>query len=169
METLHMSRKERSICFIAGKSWCGGNGRSGRSARLSRWRHGGCAGWLENQLSREAVLFTSAAGRTIDQEDREALTSQLALSVSVRMVAELRKYDELPDGPLKADAWQKLVWSLTLLRRGEFYAGKLKLEQDKLPPRKETGQETLNDQQMRERSRLIMGQRGPHWNNFTPQ
>jgi hypothetical protein len=106
---------------------------------LSYWRHGGYAGWLENQHGKEALLIAAAAGRGIDQADREGLNNHVAFALTARMVLEMRKFDELPEGPLKSAAWKELVWSLTLLRRGEFYAGKLRLEQAKLEAHQKTG------------------------------
>jgi hypothetical protein len=139
---------------------------------LSQWRRGGYVGWLENQRAKGAISILGAAGRNIDQGERDAMTSQLALVVTARLVFELRKFDEMPEGPAKTAAWKDLVWSLTLLRRGEFYAGKLRLEQDKLAP----GQEAqvaepppLCKQEELERHRQLMGMGGPHWNNFTHQ
>jgi hypothetical protein len=64
----------------------------------------------------------SAAGRNIKEGEREAFSQQLALVVTSRMVAEVRKYDAMPEGPEKTAAWRGLVWSLVLLRRSEFYA-----------------------------------------------
>jgi hypothetical protein len=137
---------------------------------LSRWRHGGYAGWFENQLVKEAVTTMGAAGRGIDQAEREALTSQLATALSARMVLQLRHYDEMPEGPAKTAAWKDLVWSLTLLRRGEFYAGKLRLEQEKLAPKKpKAGKAPACEQEEQEQRRQIMGLGGPRWNNFAKQ
>jgi hypothetical protein len=84
------------------------------------------------------------------------------------MVVELRKFDEMPEGPLKSAAWRQLVWSLVLLRRGEFYAGKLQLERDKLFPKKEA-ERPLCAQEQQERVRQVLGLGGPHWNNDTQQ
>jgi hypothetical protein len=136
---------------------------------LSLWRRGAYAGWLENQQTKEAVAIMAAACRGIDQADREALTGQLALVVTARMVVELRKFDEMPEGPLKSAAWRDLVWSLVLLRRGEFYAEKLRLERDKLFPKKEAAESPLCAQERKERVRRVLGLGGPHWNNFTKQ
>jgi len=136
---------------------------------VSKWRHGGYAGWLENQQTKEAMAIMLAACRGIDQAEREALTSRLALVVTARMVVELRKFDEMPEGPLKSAAWRQLVWSLVLLRRGEFYAGKLQLERDKLFPKKEAGERPLCAQEQQERVWQVLGLGGPHWNNDTQQ
>jgi hypothetical protein len=136
---------------------------------LSRWRHGGYAGWFQNQVVKEAVTTMGAAGKGIKPAEREALTSQLALALSARMVSQLRQYDDMPEGPAKMATWKDLVWSLTLLRRGEFYAGKLRLEQEKLAPRQEeqkVEKAPLCEQEELERSRRIMGMGGPNWNNF---
>jgi hypothetical protein len=112
----------------------------------------------------------AAAGRGIDPAEREALTGQLATALSARLVLELRKYDEMPDGPAKTAALKDLVWGLTLLRRGEFYAGKLRLEQEKLAPKKEEARKVpACEQEELEQSRRIMGLGGPNWNNFTKQ
>jgi hypothetical protein len=136
---------------------------------ISRWRHGGYAGWLENEQTKEAIAIMLAACRNIEPAEREALTGQLALVVTARMVVELRKFDEMPEGPLKSAAWRQLVWSLVLLRRGEFYAEKLRLERDKLFPKKEAEGSPLCSQEMQERFRQTFGLGGPHWNNFTKQ
>jgi hypothetical protein len=136
---------------------------------LSKWRHGGYAGWLENQQTKEAMAIMAAACRDIGQEDREALTDQLSLVLTARMVVELRKFDEMPEGPLKSAAWRELVWSLVFLRRGEFYAGKLQLERDKLFPKKDAAETPLCAQERQERMRQVLGLGGPHWNNFTKQ
>jgi hypothetical protein len=135
---------------------------------ISRWCHGGYAGWLENQQTKEAMAIMLAACRGIDQAQRDELTSQLALVVTARMVVELRKFDEMPEGPLKSAAWRQLVWSLVLLRRGEFYAGKLQLERDKLFPKKEA-ERPLCAQEQQERVWQALGLGGPHWNNDTQQ
>ena len=139
---------------------------------LSQWRHGGYVGWLENQKATNAAFILSEAGRNISQEERDAMTSQLALALSARMVSQLRQYDEMPEGPAKTATWKDLVWSLTLLRRGEFYAGKLRLEQEKLAARQETPETEKApacEQEELEQSRRIMGLGGPNWNNFTKQ
>jgi hypothetical protein len=136
---------------------------------VSKWRHGGYAGWLENQQTKEAMAIMAAACRNIEPADREALTDQLSLVLTARMVVELRKFDEMPEGPLKSAAWRELVWSLVLLRRGEFYAGKLRLERDKLFPKKEAEESPLCAQERQERMRQVLGLGGPHWNNFTKQ
>jgi len=133
---------------------------------ISRWRHGGYAGWLENQQNKEAIAIMAASCRNIDQKEREELTSQIALAVTARMVVELRKFDALPEGDGKSAAWRELVWSLTLLRRGEFYHEKLRLERDKHFPPKEPEKRLCKEEQM-ERIREIMGIGGPHWNRFT--
>jgi hypothetical protein len=135
---------------------------------ISRWCHGGYAGWLENQQTKEALAIMLAACRDIEPAEREALTGQLALVVAARMVVELRKFDEMPEGPLKSAAWRQLVWSLVLLRRGEFYAGKLQLERDKLFPKKEA-ERPLCVQEQQERVRQVLGLGEPYWNNDTQQ
>jgi len=136
---------------------------------LSRWRCGGYAGWLENQQVRQALEIMSAAGRHIDQAKREALTGQLALAVASRMVVELRKFDEMPEGPAKSAAWKELVWSLTLLRRSEFYAGKLQLERDKLAAVKAAQKVPETGEERAKQIEQILGMGEPHWNNFTHQ
>jgi hypothetical protein len=136
---------------------------------LSRWRCGGYGGWLENQREREALDIMPAAGRHIDQAKREALTSQLALAVAARMVAELQKFNEMPEGPAKSAAWKDLIWSLTLLRRSEFYAGKLQLERNKLAAGKAAQEEPKTGEEQAERIAQILGVASPHWNNFTHQ
>jgi hypothetical protein len=134
---------------------------------VSKWRHGGYAGWLENEQTKEAIAIMAAACRDLGREEREALSDQLSLVLMARMVVELRKFDEMPEGPLKSAAWRELVWSLVLLRRGEFYAGKLQLERDKLFPKKEAEESPLCAQERKERVRRVLGLGGPHWNNFT--
>jgi hypothetical protein len=136
---------------------------------ISNWRHGGYAGWLENEQTKEAIAIMAAACRDLGREEREALSDQLSLVLMARMVVELRKFDEMPEGPLKSAAWRELVWSLVLLRRGEFYAGKLQLERDKLFPKKEAEESPLCAQERKERVRRVLGLGGPHWNNFTKQ
>jgi hypothetical protein len=136
---------------------------------LSHWRRGGYAGWLENQQTREAIATMSAACRNIAQAKREDLTSQIALVVTARMVVELQKFDEMPDGPLKSAAWRELVCSLVLLRRGEFYHEKMRLERDKFFPKKEAEKPPQCEQEQQERIRQAFGFGGAHWNNFTKQ
>jgi hypothetical protein len=136
---------------------------------LSRWRCGGYAGWLEHEQTKEAISVMAAACRNIEQEERDALTSQIATVVTARMVVELRKFDEMPEGPLKSAAWRELVWSLVLLRRGEFYHEKMRLERDKHFPKQEAGKPPQCEQEQRERMRRAFGLGGPHWNNFTKQ
>jgi hypothetical protein len=136
---------------------------------LSRWRHGGYAGWLENEQTKEAIAIMAAACRNIDQTERDELTSQIALVVTARIVVELRKFDEMPEGPLKSAAWRELVWSLVLLRRGEFYHEKMRLERDKFFPKKEAEKSPRCEQEQQERIRQAFGLGGPHWNNFTKQ
>jgi hypothetical protein len=85
--------------------------------------------------------------------------------VTARMVVELGKFDALPEGPLKSAAWRELVWSLTLLRRGEFYAEKTRLEREKRFPKKEALEGPLCAQEQQEQWRRIIGLGGPHWNN----
>jgi hypothetical protein len=100
------------------------------------------------------------------------LTRQLALGVTARVVCGLRQYDEMPEGPVKTAALKDLVWSLTLLRRGEFFAGKLRLEQVKLAPlleAQEAKKAPLCKEEELERNRRMMGFGGPNWNNFTKQ
>ncbi len=133
---------------------------------LSRWRQGGYAGWLENQQAKEAIAIMAAACRNISQEERDALADQLALVLTARMVVELRKFDEMPEGPLKSAAWRDLVSSLLILRRSEFYAQKARLEREKLLPKKKAGKTELCAQERQERFRRVLGLGGPHWNNF---
>jgi len=133
---------------------------------LSRWRQGGYAGWLENRQAREAISVMAEACRNISQEEQDALTDQLALVLTARMVVELRKVDELPEGPLKSAAWRDLVSSLLILRRSEFYAQKARLERDKLLPKKEPEKAPECAQERQERFRRVLGLGGPHWNNF---
>jgi hypothetical protein len=111
----------------------------------------------------------AASCRGIDPEERDALTGQIATVITARMVVELQNFEELPEGPAKTAAWRDLVWSLVLLRRGEFYAGKLQLEKEKLSlNRKEekAPEEPLCKQQVNEIFRMSHGLGGPHWNNF---
>jgi hypothetical protein len=136
---------------------------------LSWWRHGGYAGWLEHQQATEALAIMAEAGRGIGQEQREALTGQLALAVAARMVEELRKFNEMPEGPAKSAAWKNLVWSLTLLRRSEFYAGKLQLERDKLAAVKAAQKVPETGEERAKQIEQILGMGEPHWNNFTHQ
>ena len=136
---------------------------------LSWWRHGGYAGWLEHQQATEALAIMAEAGRGIGQEQREALTGQLALAVAARMVEELRKFNEMPEGPAKSAAWKDLVWSLTLLRRSEFYAGKLQLERDKLAAVKAAQKVPETGEERAKQIEQILGMGEPHWNNFTHQ
>ena len=136
---------------------------------ISRWRHGGYAGWLEHQQATEALAIMAEAGRGIGQEQREALTGQLALAVAARMVEELRKFNEMPEGPAKSAAWKELVWSLTLLRRSEFYAGKLQLERDKLAAIKAAQKVPETGEERAKQIEQILGMGEPHWNNFTHQ
>jgi hypothetical protein len=136
---------------------------------ISRWRHGGYAGWLEHEQNKEAIAIMAAACRGIDQGERDELTSQIALVVTARMVMELRKFDQMPEGPEKSAAWRDLVWSLVLLRRGEFYHEKMRLERDKLPVRKDTGPTPQSKEQRQEIVRQAIGFGGAHWNNFTQQ
>jgi hypothetical protein len=136
---------------------------------ISRWRHGGYAGWLEHQQATEALAIMAEAGRGIGQEQREALTGQLALAVAARMVEELRKFNEMPEGPAKSAAWKNLVWSLTLLRRSEFYAGKLQLERDKLAAVKAAQKVPETGEERAKQIEQILGMGEPHWNNFTHQ
>ena len=146
------------------------NGAAISEANLAQWRHGGYVGWLEHQRATHALSIMSAAGRNMDQEERDALTGNLALVVTARMVAELQTFDAMPEGPAKTAAWKDLVWSLTLLRRGEFYAGKLRLEQEKLAPQREEARKAPEcEQEELEQTRQIMGMDGPHWNNFTKE
>jgi len=136
---------------------------------LSRWRRGGYACWLQLQEAQEAVGIAAGTGRAMDQADRDALTDHLARVVSARMVLELQKFEEMPESPLKTAAWKELVWSLVLLRRSEFYAGKLRLERDKLPLRKAAQDVTESAQEQNESYRMSMSLGGPSWNNFTQQ
>jgi len=136
---------------------------------LSRWRLGGYAGWLENEQTKEAISTMATACRNIDQAERDDLTGQIALVVTARMVVELRKFDEMPEGPLKSAAWRELVWSLVLLRRGEFYHEKMRLERDKHFPKKEAERSASCEQGQQERMRQVFGLGGPHWNNVTKQ
>src|SRR5580658_7093048 len=92
---------------------------------LARWRHGGYAFWLANETAKEAIAFMDGACKGIDQSQRDALTGQIALLVTARMAVELRKFHEMPEGPAKSEAWEKLVRTLVLLRRGEFFAEKI--------------------------------------------
>ena len=135
---------------------------------LSQWRHGGHACWLANEQTREDLAYMAAACRGIDPAKQEALTSQIALVVTARMAVELRKFNEMAEGPAKTEVWEKLVRSLVLLRRGEYYAGKLRLEQEKLAPRQEAQAQKAPEceQERQEHIRRIFGVYGPHWNNF---
>jgi len=133
---------------------------------ISKWHRGGYLGWLENQENKEAMAIMAAGCRDIGQEDRDALAGQLSLGVAARMALKLRKYDDQPEGPLKTAAWRDLVWSLAHLRRGEFYAGKLRLEQDKLSSKEEESEAPLCAQERDEHFRKTFGLGGPHWNNF---
>ena len=110
----------------------------------------------------------SAACRHINQSANGALTNRIALVVTARMVEELRKWDELPEGPLKSAAWRELVSSLVLLRRGEFYAEKMRLERERFFPKK-VKKTPQCDQEQKERIRQAFGLGGPHWNNFTKE
>jgi len=146
-----------------------GDGAAITQENISRWYHGGYAAWLEHEQNKEAIALMAAACRNIDEEERTALTSQIALSVTARMVLELRKFDEMPEGPLKSAAWRQLVWSLALLRRGEFYHEKMRLQRDKLAQRKEAGTAPPRDEELQERIRQHFGFGGATWNNFTKQ
>ena len=48
--------------------------------------------------------IATGTDRAIDQAKRDALTNHLALVVSARMVLELHKFEEMPEGPLKSAA-----------------------------------------------------------------
>jgi hypothetical protein len=62
---------------------------------VSKWRHGGYAGWLEHEQTTEAIAIMAAACRNIGREAQDALTDQLALVLKARMVLELRKFDDM--------------------------------------------------------------------------
>src|ERR1700679_838751 len=53
---------------------------------LSRGRCGGYLGWVENQLTANAISIMAAAGKGIDPAEREALTGQIATALSARLV-----------------------------------------------------------------------------------
>jgi len=135
---------------------------------LSRWRCGGYEGWLANQQAREAIATMSAACRNISREERDDLTDRLALVLTARMVVELRKFDEMPEGPLKSAAWRELVGSLLVLRRSDYYAQKSRGERGKLKKEPAKGS-PLCAQEQEEQFNRVMGLGGPHWNNFTKQ
>src|SRR5580658_9676787 len=139
---------------------------------LSQWRHGGHACWLANVQTREDIAFMEGACRGIDQPQRDALTGQIALVVTARMAVELRKFNEMTEGPAKSEAWEKLVKSLVLLRRGEFFAEKMRVERFKLASLQKSQEKEKPPQcpqEELERRRRIMGMGGPHWNNVTKQ
>jgi hypothetical protein len=139
---------------------------------LSQWRHGGHAFFLANEQARQDIAFMEGACRGIDQSQRDALTGQIALLVTARMAVELRKFQEMPEGPAKSEAWEKLVRILALLRRGEFFAVKMLVERAKLAALQEAEEAErppLCKEEELERHRRMMGFGGPNWNNFTKQ
>jgi hypothetical protein len=139
---------------------------------LSHWRHGGYAFWLANETAKEALAYMDGACRGIDQSQRDALTGQIALLVTARMAMELRKFHDMPEGPAKSEAWEKLVRTLALLRRGEFFAVKMLVERAKLAALQEAEEAErppLCKEEELERHRRMMGFGGPNWNNFTKQ
>jgi hypothetical protein len=139
---------------------------------LSQWRHGGHACWLANEQTKEDIAFMEGACRGIDQSKRDALTGQIALVVTARMAVELRQFNEMPEGPAKSEAWEKLVRLLAVLRRGEFFAEKMRVERAKLASlqqAQEVKKAPACEQEQQEQARRIMGLGGPSWNNFTKQ
>jgi hypothetical protein len=136
---------------------------------LSQWRHGGHACWLANEQTKADMAYMEGACRGIDPSKRDALTGQIALVVTARMAVELRKFHEMTEGPAKSEAWEKLVRSLVLLRRGEFYAEKMRVERaklDSLQVAQKVEKAPECEQEYQEHYRKILGMGGPHWNNF---
>jgi hypothetical protein len=99
---------------------------------ISRWRYSGYAGWLERQQTRDAIEAMAASCAGFDDGTREALAERITLVLTARLVAELRRFDAMAEGDVKNRAAKELVWRLAQLRRGEFYAGKLRLERERL-------------------------------------
>ncbi len=99
---------------------------------ISRWRHGGYAGWVQKLQTRDAIEAMSASCAGFKESTRDVLADQIALVLTARMVVELRNFDAMPEGEKKTLAWKELIWSLVLLRRGDFYAEKLRLDRERL-------------------------------------
>jgi hypothetical protein len=95
---------------------------------ISRWRHSGFAAWQENARTRETIEGLGAACAGFNDGTQDELCERLTLILTARLTTEVKKFDGMPEGEEKAATWKGLV----LLRRGDFYAGKLRLERNKL-------------------------------------
>jgi len=99
---------------------------------LSEWRKGGYADWLLRQTDSatpvNAVLEIAPALLTALQG---GLTDKLAVLLACRMLAEFKRHPLSSDSEAEARLWRELRLNLASLKRYEYLAHKMKLDQAK--------------------------------------
>jgi hypothetical protein len=97
---------------------------------LSRWRAGGYADWLLEQLSPETrVNDVLQMSPDLVAALQGGFTDKMALLLSCHMLAELKRHPLSSDAEAEAKLWRELRLNLASLKRYEYLAHKTRREE----------------------------------------
>jgi hypothetical protein len=141
---------------------------------LSKWRHGGFMGWLQEHATLEAVSSLSSACARMNEDEQEEMTGKLSIVLAARLAAELQRFDAMEEGEAKSSEWRNLVASFLFLQRADYYRMRVIEERNKAALQyermraEETAAAPMSPEQKEERINEIMGggRFEARWDNF---
>jgi hypothetical protein len=141
---------------------------------LSKCRHGGFMGWLQERSTVEAVSSLSSACAGMNEDKQEDMTSKLSIVLAARLAAELQRFDAMEDGEAKSSEWRNLVASFLFLQRADYYRMRVHEERNKEALQYErmraeqAAAEPMSPEEKEDRINEIMGagRFEAHWDNF---
>jgi hypothetical protein len=98
---------------------------------LSRWRSGGYLSWERRQEALEAIATLGEESFSIQDSVKEGLANRIATVLCAQLAVQVKRLEELPDGPERANVWRELLFGLVLLRRGDLQSERLKAEKER--------------------------------------
>src|SRR5436190_54197 len=118
------------------------NGKPVRAQNLSEWKHGGYKDWLNKQEAMELVRHLPAGARELKGADGEPFSDILGTWLTARYAVIARNLQK--NGELDWKRVRKLCSEVSVLRRADHSAQRLKLELEKLEhARKQTEDEMV--------------------------
>src|SRR5215203_304025 len=106
------------------------DGKPMRAQNLSEWKHGGYKDWRNEQEAMELVRQLPAGANELKGADGEPFSDILATLLTARYAVLAHKLAS--DGELDWKRLRELCSDVSVLRRGDHSAQRLKLERDKL-------------------------------------
>ncbi len=140
---------------------------------LSRWRAGGYADWLLEQMSPETrVNDVLQMSPDLVAALQGGFTDKMALLLSCHMLAELKRHPLSSDAEAEAKLWRELRLNLASLKRYEYLAQKTRREEaeERKTGNQQDGPRAFRTPEEKERAiQRILGidPDGPHLNRKT--